>query len=274
MPTLPEMFTLDRKSALVTGASKGIGRAVALGLADAGADVALLARSTTLLEEVAEEVEKRGRRALVLTCDVSDPVQVRAAVSTAVAEFGQVDVVVNNAGGFDFAGPFLDLEPSDWTQVMRVNFESVVHVCQAVGKHMVRRGTGSLVNMSSIAGLAGVPMLSTYAAAKAAILSLTRTLAAEWAGSGVRVNALTPGWISTELTKNFVGNPEASSGLLHAVPAGRWGQPEDVVGPAVFLASDAARFVTGACLTVDGATTAYVGGPTMVDLLALGRIPT
>ncbi|WP_214370575.1 SDR family NAD(P)-dependent oxidoreductase [Pseudonocardia sp. H11422] len=274
MPTLPEIFSLDSKSALVTGASKGIGRAVALGLAHAGADVALLARSTGALEEVAEEVEKSGCRALVLTCDVSDPAQVRQAVSTAVTEFGQVDIVVNNAGGFDFAGPFLDLESSDWQQVMRVNFDSVVHVCQAVGRHMVRRGSGSVINMSSIAGLGGVPMLSTYAASKAAILSLTRTLAAEWAKSGVRVNALTPGWVSTELTKNFVGSPEASAGLLHAVPARRWGQPEDVVGSAVFLAGDAARFVTGCCLTVDGATTAYVGGPAMVDLLGLGRIPT
>jgi NAD(P)-dependent dehydrogenase (short-subunit alcohol dehydrogenase family) len=274
MPILPEIFSLDGKSALVTGASKGIGRAVALGLAEAGADVALLARSTSMLEDAANEVEKHERRALVLTCDVTDPAQVRQAVSTAIAEFGRLDIVVNNAGGFDFAGSFLDLELSDWTQVMRANFESVVHVCRAVGQHLVRLRSGSVINMSSIAGIAGVPMLGTYAASKAAILSLTRTLAAEWADSGVRVNALTPGWISTELTKSFVGNPEASAALLHAVPAGRWGQPEDVVGPAVFLASDAARFVTGACLTVDGATTAYVGGPAMIELLALGRIPS
>lgn len=272
MRTWTDQFSLEGKTALVTGASRGIGKAIALGYAEAGADIALLARGTTALEEVADEVERLGRRALVLTCDVSDSEQIRRAAGTAVAEFGQLDVVVNNAGGFDVAGPLLELEPSDWNAVLRVNLDSVFHVCQAVGRHLVKRGSGSVLNISSIAGLGGVPMMAPYAASKAAIVSLTRTLAAEWAGSGVRVNAMTPGWISTELTTNILGNPDAGEGLRAAVPRRRFGEPTDVVGPAVFLASDAASMVTGACLTVDDGTTCYVGGPTMIQMLALGRV--
>ncbi|WP_216216732.1 SDR family NAD(P)-dependent oxidoreductase [Amycolatopsis aidingensis] len=265
-------FSLDGKGSLVTGASRGIGRAIAIGYAQAGADVALLARSTTALEEVADEIEGYGRRALVLTCDVGDGGQVDDAIATAISEFGQLDVVVNNAGGFDWAGPVLDLEQQDWSAVLRINLESVVRVCRAVGRHLVKRGSGSVVNLSSIAGLGGVPMLAPYAVAKAGILSLTQTLAAEWAQSGVRVNALTPGWVRTELTEAFLGNPEAAAGLLSAVPASRFGEPDDVVGPAIFLASDASRLVTGACLTADGGTTCYVGGPAMLQLTALGRV--
>lgn len=272
MLSISELFGLSGRTALVTGASRGIGRSIALGYARAGADVAILARSTCALEELAEEIEAFGRRALILTCDVADQQQTSRAVSRALAELGQIDILVNNAGGFEYAGPFVDLEPEDWTTVMRLNFSSVVHLCRELGWHFVRRGSGSVINVSSIAGVGGVPMLSAYAAAKAAILSLSRTLAAEWATHGVRVNALVPGWISTELTKTFAGDPAASAGLLSAVPAGRWGTPDDVVGAAVFLASDASRLVTGSCLTVDGGTTAFVGGPAMLRLLDLGRI--
>lgn len=273
MLSVSEMFGLSGRTALVTGASRGIGRAIALGFAQAGADVAVLARNTCALEELADEIESCGRRAVIVTCDLADRQATSGAVARVLAEFGQVDVLVNNAGGFDHAGPFIDLEPGDWTAVLRLNFESVVHLCQELGRHFVRRGSGSVINVSSIAGLGGVPMLSTYAAAKAALLSLTRSLAAEWAAGGVRVNALTPGWVSTDLTRTFTGDQAASDGVLSAVPAGRWGTPEDVVGAAVFLASAASRLVTGSCLVVDGGTTAYVGGPAMLRLLELGRVP-
>jgi len=273
MSALPALFNLEGKTALVTGASRGIGKAIALGYAELGADVAVLARGTTALEELADKIEGFGLRALVLTCDVSAEDQIRESVATVLREFGQLDVVVNNAGGFDQAGPFLELDATGWQRVMRVNLYSVIHFCRAVGPHLVRRGSGSVINMSSIAGLAGVPMLSGYGVAKAGILSLTRTLAAEWGSSGVRVNALAPGWTTTELTKNLAGNPEASAGLTRAVPASRWGSPEDVLGAAVFLASDASALMTGSVLTIDGGTTAYVGGPAMLDLLALGQIP-
>lgn len=267
------MFTVDGRVAVVTGASRGIGRAIALGLATAGADVAVLARGTQALENVAKEIEGLGRRALVLTCDVDDPTGIDRAVSTVLAELGGLDIVVNNAGGFSCVGPFLDLSPDDWTQIMRTNLDSVVHVCRAVGPHLTGRGAGSVINVASVGGYNGVPMLSPYAVAKAGVISLTRTLAVEWARSGVRVNAIAPGWTRTELTSGFAANPELSAELIRSVPLDRWGEPEDLVGAAVYLASDASRQVTGACLTVDGGVTCYDTGPAMIDMLAAGRIP-
>jgi NAD(P)-dependent dehydrogenase (short-subunit alcohol dehydrogenase family) len=274
MSPLGSLFGLEGRTALVTGASRGIGRAIALGYAAAGADVAVLARDADALGEVAREIEKLGRRALVLPCDVADREAIRDAVDSALERFDVLDVLVNNAGGMRFAGPLLEQPFSDWEEVMRVNLESVVHFCQAVGPHLTARRSGSVINVSSVAGLAGVPVISAYAAAKAAILSLTRSLAVEWAAAGVRVNALAPGWIGTDLTRAFFADPAASAGLLRAVPSGRLGEPEDVVGPAVFLACDASRTMTGACLTCDGGLTSYVGGPTMIDLLAVGRVAT
>ncbi|MFB9908781.1 SDR family NAD(P)-dependent oxidoreductase [Allokutzneria oryzae] len=266
------LFSLEGRTALVTGASRGIGRAIALAYAEAGADVALLARSTDALREVAELVEKLGRQAVVLTCDVGEEDQVRAAVADTVSQLGRLDVLVNNAGGFGFAGPFLDLRAEDWARAIRLNLDSVVYFCRAAGRVMVRQGSGSVINIGSVSGVGGVPMLSHYAAVKAATASLTRSLAAEWAASGVRVNCVVPGWITTELTKAMSGQQEISDGLLRAVPAGRWGDPEDVVGAAVYLASDAAKLTTGSCLTLDGGMTSTIGGPTLVDLLAMGRI--
>ena len=271
--SMSKLFSLDGRAVLVTGASRGIGRAIALGMAEAGANVAVLARTTSALEGVAKEIEHAGRDALVLTCDVDDPAQIDRAVSTAVGEFGRVDVAVNNAGGFSHVGPFLDMEPADWTRIMRTNLGSVVDVCRAVGTHMVARGCGSLINVASVGGYNGVPMLGPYAVAKAGVISLTRTLAVEWAGRGVRVNAVAPGWTTTELTRGFTANPELSAELIRSVPAGRWGDPEDIAGAAVYLAGDSARMVTGTCLTVDGGVTCYDTGPALVDMLSVGRIP-
>ncbi|MBB5957176.1 NAD(P)-dependent dehydrogenase (short-subunit alcohol dehydrogenase family) [Saccharothrix tamanrassetensis] len=273
MSSTPDLFDLTGKTALVTGASRGIGRAVALGLAAAGADVAVLARTTTRLEELAGRIERQGRRALVLTCDVGDGEQVGRAATTTLAEFGGLDIVVNNAGGAGHAGPFLDLEFDDWLHVLRLNLESTIHVCRAFGRHLVERGGGSVINMSSVAGMAGMPMLAHYAVAKAAVISLTRTLAAEWASAGVRVNAVAPGWVRTDLTTAFFADPAVSDGLRAAVPSRAFGNPEDVVGAAVYLAGDASRMVTGSCLVADGGTTCFVGGPQMLDLLGYGRIP-
>jgi NAD(P)-dependent dehydrogenase (short-subunit alcohol dehydrogenase family) len=268
-----ELFDLTGKTALVTGASRGIGRAIALGLAEAGADVAVLARSTTALEDLAGAIEQQGRRALVLTCDVADGEQIRRAAATTLTEFGQLDIVVNNAGGIGYAGPFLDLEFDDWARVLRLNLESMIHVCHAFGRHLVKRRNGSVINVSSIAGMAGTPMLAHYAVSKAGIISLTRTLAAEWGPAGVRANVLVPGWVKTELTTAFFADPVATKQLLSAVPSGTFGDPQDVVGGAVYLASDASRMVTGSCLVADGGTTCFVGGPQMLDFLDYGRIP-
>ncbi|WP_330230252.1 glucose 1-dehydrogenase [Nocardia sp. NBC_00508] len=265
-------FRIDGQTAFVTGASRGIGRAIAVGLAEAGADVAVLARDAGQLDKVATEIEHTGRRALTCVCDVSDASSVAVAVDRVFDEFGTLDIVVNNVGGVEHVGPFLDLQDDDWQQVMATTLGSVVNVCRAVGPRLIEQG-GTVINVASMAGTAGMPMLAPYAAAKAGVISLTRTLAAEWARAGVRVNALAPGWISTDLTRTFVDNARVSDGLMMAVPQGRWGEPSDIAGAAIYLASDSARLITGACLMMDGGTTCFVGGPAMIDLLDLGRIP-
>ncbi len=268
---MPTPFDLRGKKALVTGASRGIGRAIALELARAGADQVLLARDAAALEKLAAEITGLGVRALPLPTDVTDPAQVDRAVGTALAEFGDLDIVVNNAGGTGAFGSFLALPHSAWEQAMRLNLESALHVCRAAGPHLLERRGGSVINVASFAGQGGLPLLSPYAAAKAALISVTRSLAAEWAGQGVRVNALVPGWIETDLTAPLSADPATSASLLEAVPAGRWGRPEEVAGAVVYLASDAARLVTGACLALDGGMSVLSGGPATLKFLNATR---
>ncbi|KPC58446.1 SDR family NAD(P)-dependent oxidoreductase [Streptomyces chattanoogensis] len=269
---MPSRFDLEGRKALVTGASRGTGRAIAYAFARAGADVAVLARSTDALQELAAEVEKFGRRAVVLTCDVTEEEQIHAAVSEAIRGLGALDVVANVAGGTPTAGPFVEIPVDAWQRDMRVNFASVLHFCRAVGPHLLQRGTGSVINVSSVAAVAGVPSRSTIAVSKSAVVALTRTLGAEWASAGVRVNAILPGWTATAETAAVRENQQVSAGLMHAVPMHRWGTPEEIADSAVYLAADASRLVTGSCLTIDGGVSAYVGGPTLLDLLALGRL--
>lgn len=250
------MIDLAGKTALVTGASRGIGRAIALGYAAAGADLALVARGEAGLRSVAAEVAATGRRALVLPCDVTDRDAVRRTVAAALAELSHLDVLVNNAGGTSFAVPFAELRFSGWTKVMATNLDSAVHVTQALAPHLLERRTGSVLNVASIAALAGAERLTPYGAAKAALLSLTRSLALEWGRHGVRVNALCPGWTATDLNRNLWTDPAASAELIRDVPLGRWARPEEMVGAAVWLASDAASYVTGQAIVVDGGLTA------------------
>jgi len=243
------------KTALVTGASRGIGRAIAVAYAAAGADVAVLARNGELLAEVAAEIQALGRRSLVLVADVTDPDAVSEAVAGAITGLGHLDVVVNNAGGNSFMSPFVGMRHAGWQKIMTLNLDSTVFVCQAVGAHLVERGGGSVINVSSVAGLGAVPFMSHYAAAKAAVLSLTRSIAVEWAHAGVRVNALVPGWVATDLTDFARVNEEVGNALIARVPMQRWATVEEMTGPAVFLASDASSFMTGQALVIDGGLT-------------------
>jgi 2-deoxy-D-gluconate 3-dehydrogenase len=252
----PADFDLTGQAALVTGASRGIGEAIALALADAGADVALNGRRAESLEKVAQQVEERGRRAVVVPADVTDRDAAQRMVAAAVDGLGKLDVVVNNAGGTAFMVPFTELRFSGWEKVMGLNVESAVHVLQAAGPHLLARGSGSVVNVASVAGLGGTPALAPYGASKAALISLTRSLALEWAHAGVRVNALCPGWTATELNRNLWENEQASAGLVATIPMGRWGRAAEMAGPAVFLASAASSFMTGQVLVVDGGQTA------------------
>ncbi|MGB9376456.1 MAG: 3-oxoacyl-ACP reductase family protein [Mycobacteriales bacterium] len=253
---MTSLFDLSGKTALVTGASRGIGRSIALGLAQAGAQVALNSRSAEALEDVRREIEDAGGRAVVVPADVTDRDAVQAMVAATLDALGAIDIVVNNAGGTAFMVPFGDLRFDGWSKVMRLNTDSVVHVCQAVAPHLLERGSGSVINVASVAALGGTPRLSPYGASKAAVLSLTKSLAMEWASSGVRVNALCPGWTATDLNRNLWENDEISAAMMATVPMGRWGQAGEMTGAAVFLASDAASYLTGQALVVDGGLTA------------------
>jgi NAD(P)-dependent dehydrogenase (short-subunit alcohol dehydrogenase family) len=245
-------FDLTGKKAFVTGASRGIGRIIAVALAAAGADVALAARSQDGLAETAREVTDLGRKAFVFPLDVTRQDDVTAAVREAIRLLGQLDIVVNNAGGMNFMVPFLDMRVSGWEKVMRLNLDSTIYVCQAAGPHLRERGRGSVINVASVAGLSATPGLIPYGASKAAVISVTKTLAVEWAPSGIRVNALCPGWTATDLNQTLRDAPDGGRSVIAGVPMGRWGRPEEMAGPAVFLASDASSFMTGQVLIVDG----------------------
>lgn len=249
-------LSLTDDVALVTGASRGIGRAIAIAFAEAGADVALLARDETKLAEVAEEVQKAGGRALVVAADVTDAGAVKEAVERTVTELGVPTILVNNAGGNSFSMPLVATRFSGFDKVMRLNVDSVVHVTQAVLPHMLAAQRGSIINMSSVVALRGGPLMSHYAASKAAVVSLSQSLALECASSNIRVNALLPGWIETDLTDFLRDDENTEKGALSRVPMQRWGKPEEIAAAALFLASDASSFMTAQAMVVDGGLSA------------------
>jgi NAD(P)-dependent dehydrogenase (short-subunit alcohol dehydrogenase family) len=249
------LFDLTGKNAFVTGASRGIGRSIAVALAGAGADVALVARSEHGLAETAADIAAVSRKAFVIPADVTSQEAVDAAVARAIEQLGHVDVVVNNAGGSNFMAAFLDLRLAGWDKLMRLNLDSAVYVCHAIGGHLVERGEGSVINVASVAGLTGSPLLSPYGAAKAGLISLTKSLAVEWGASGVRVNALCPGWTATDLNRQLWDDPVSGPATVATVPMHRWGRAEEMAGPAVFLASAASSYMTGQVVVVDGGQT-------------------
>jgi NAD(P)-dependent dehydrogenase (short-subunit alcohol dehydrogenase family) len=249
------LFDLNGKKAFITGASRGIGQEIAVAFAEAGADLALVARSEDGLAATAEKAAGYGREAHVIRADVTDQDAVEGAVAAAIERLGHVDIVVNNAGGSNFAVSFLDLRVPGWDKLMQLNLTSAVYVCHAIGSHLAERGQGSVINVASVAGLAASPFLSPYGAAKAGLISLTKTLAVEWAGLGVRVNALCPGWTATELNRNLWEDEETGKATIATVPMRRWGRAAEMAGPAIFLASDASSYMTGQALVVDGGQT-------------------
>ena len=247
-----EGFSLVGKRVLVTGASRGIGAAIAQGCARAGADVALLARSAESMEDVAATIRESGRRVLTVPCDVRDVDQVGAAVDRVHAAFGAIDVLVNNAGGPVFQSPFLDVREDGWQKVLDLNLTSVVRMCQQCGRLMTERGSGSIITIASVVPSRVWPAITPYSTAKAAVVHLTQSLAVEWGATGVRVNAICPGWMRTETNRAYLDDAQRASTTIDAVPLGRWGEAGDVTGAVVWLASDASRYVTGAVIPVDG----------------------
>jgi NAD(P)-dependent dehydrogenase (short-subunit alcohol dehydrogenase family) len=251
------LFDLSGKTAIVTGGGKGIGRQMAQGLAEAGANLVLCARQADRCEQAAAELEQLGVRALGLGCDVRDPEQAQAVVTRTVDEFGGVDVLVNNAGTVWGASPE-DMPLEGWQKVVDVNLTGVFIFSQAAGRAMIDGAGGSIVNIASVAGLHGAPAEVTntvvYHATKGGVISFTRDLAWKWARHGIRVNAIAPGWFPSDMA-NFVLDQHGDD-LLVRVPLARFGGPDDLKGPVVFLASDAAAYVTGHTLVVDGGQSA------------------
>jgi 2-dehydro-3-deoxy-D-gluconate 5-dehydrogenase len=246
-----DQFRLDGRAALITGANRGIGQGLAGALAEAGADVALVGRSEPT--RTMQQVAALGRRVVWLEHDLAKatPADLASAVSAAVDRLGRLDILVNNAGIIRRA-PATEHTAADWDDVMTVNVDAVFHLCQAAGRAMLSQHGGRIINIASMLSFQGGLRVASYAAAKHAVLGLTRALANEWAGSNVNVNAIAPGYIATDNTAPLRVDPDRERSIVQRIPAGRWGLPDDLAGSVVFLASDAARYVHGAVLPVDG----------------------
>jgi len=244
------MFKLNGKVALVTGSNRGMGAAMALGFARAGADVVL--HDIAAPEETAKRIrEETGVRTHSIAADLSSRAQADRVIAEAVAAMGAVDILVNNAGIIRRA-PAVDHSDTDWDAVIEINLTAVFRMCRAAGAHMLPRGKGKIINIASLLSFQGGINVPSYAAAKGGVAQITKAFANEWAGRGVNVNAIAPGYMRTENTRPLFQNEERRNSILERIPAGRWGEPEDVCGPAVFLASSASDYVHGHVLVVDG----------------------
>jgi 3-oxoacyl-[acyl-carrier protein] reductase len=249
--TMAEGFNLTGKTALVTGASQGLGRRFAEVLADKGAAVAVAARQTDKLASLAAEIEGRGGTALPVAMDVTDVAAIEQAVIDIEAALGGIDILVNNAG-VAITKPFLDQEPEDYDAVVDTNLRGCFFVAQRVARRMVERGAGSIINIASVLGQDVIGQVTPYCASKAGLLHLTRAMGAELAKTGVRVNAIAPGYIETPMNQAFFQSPAGEKMIARKVPVGRLGAPADLDGALLLLASDASSYMTGTAITVDG----------------------
>ncbi|HZS31892.1 MAG TPA: SDR family oxidoreductase [Methylomirabilota bacterium] len=245
-------FRLDGRVALVTGASRGIGRAIALALARAGADVALAARKLPDLEAVAEAIRAEGRRALAVPAHLGRRPEIERLFEATLGTFGRLDVLVNNAGTNPVYGPLVELPEDAWDKLMALNVKGYLLAAQHAARSMTRAGRGVILNVASTAGLRASPGLGAYSVSKAAVIMLTRVLARELAPQGIRVNAVAPALIETRLSEALWKNPETLARYLASTPMGRTGQPEEVAEAVVYLCSDGASYVTGQTLVLDG----------------------
>ena len=246
-----DLFSLNGKVAVVTGGTSGIGRALSLGLADAGADVIATARRQPEIESTAAEIEARGRKTLRQASDVCNRTTLESLLVSVLDHFGKVDILINCAGKIKRT-PTLELSEEEWNDIMNTNLTGTLRACQVFGRHMIERGYGRIINIASLNSYVALHEVAAYAASKSALTSLTRSLAVEWSKKGVTVNAIAPGVFRTDLNANLLDNSPRGKELLMRTPMGRFGKTEELVGAAVYLASDSASFVTGQSIVVDG----------------------
>jgi NAD(P)-dependent dehydrogenase (short-subunit alcohol dehydrogenase family) len=246
-----KIFSLEGKTAVVTGGTSGIGRALSLGLAEAGADVIATARREQQVIETAAEIERLGRQTLRMPSDVCDRSSLERLLAGTLEKFGKLDILVNCAGIIKRT-PTIDIPEEDWNNIINTNLTGTLRACQVFGKPMIDRGYGRIINIASLNSFVALNEVAAYAASKAAVASLTRSLAVEWSKKGVTVNAVAPGVFRTDLNAKLLDSSPRGQELLMRTPMGRFGKTEELIGATVYLASDSASFVTGQVLVVDG----------------------
>jgi len=244
-----EIFSLKGKVALFTGGSRGLGKAMAIGLAKAGADVAVVGRKAD--QDVIDQIEAQGVRGKFYEYDLSNIDGIAALVSEVKKDFGHIDILVNNAG-VQSRHKAVEFPKADWDFVLNVNMSAVFFLCQEVGRLMLAQGKGKIINIASLLSFQGGLTVPAYAASKGAVAQFTKSLSNEWASQGINVNCIAPGYMATEMNTALIADATRSRQIMERIPAGRWGKPEDMVGAAVYLASDASDYVNGSVVVVDG----------------------
>ena len=248
---MANLLSLEGKVAVVTGGTSGIGRAMSIGLAEAGADVVATARRQQQVDETSAAIEKLGRKTLRVASDVCDRKSLETLLAETVKSLGKVDILINCAGRIKRT-PTISVSEEEWNGILDTNLTGTLRACQVFGTHMLERGYGRIINIASLNSFVALHEVAAYAASKAAVMSLTRSLAVEWSRKGITVNAIAPGVFRTELNANLLDSTPRGQELLLRTPMGRFGKTEELIGAAVYLASDAASFVTGETLVVDG----------------------